>query len=1324
TRFLYAEGDVMQQRREEDASVVSLTEFAKEPDRAFFQDRVQPFDLFSERLYRLEVYTFGKRAWLFSDIHHTVYDGLSGNVFLEEVRRALAGEKLRGERLTAYDFALYEQELRSSETYAEAKAYFDRLAEGAVPAVLPDSPKPDGKPVGTFTLQIPAKEINHFCQSCGVTQGSFFEAAFGETLRRLTREEKPFYLTVSSGRSASPALMDSVGMFVKTLPVVLQNPGDMTAKEYVEEIHRQLQETYKRELYPYTELVEKHGLRGEIMFVYQGGILEEREGVVSQLLAMDTARFPVLAMVTPEKDAYRIDLEYDGRRYGLADMTGLARAFGTAALSLARAKELRDVQLVDESEARELLRLGAGRKMERDESETIVDILEKRVAESPDAPAVVYHQKTLTYRELDNITTRLAVFLQKTYQVGVGDIVGVMIDRSELMLIYPLAIIKTGAAYMPLDPAFPTERLSFMCEDAKVRLILSEHHRVAGKLPDFAGGCFESDALSSLPEVTAAEIAALTPPNAHDLFIILFTSGTTGKPKAVELEHYSIANFCHWYVQEYGMNMDDHVAAFSNFGFDAHMMDLYPSILAGSTVYIFDSALRMNLVAMNAYMEENMITVAFFTTQIGCMVSKINHSLRCLSAGGEKMPPLTAPDFRFLNGYGPTECSIYSTYYDVQGYYEGKLIGRPLPNYQVFIVDKGGNLVPRGISGELLIAGQGVARGYMNRPELNAEKFINFRPSPEREPIRAYRSGDLVRWSEDGNIEYLGRIDNQVKLRGLRIEMGEIENRAGQYEGLEQVAAAVRKDQLVLYYTASEGAEIDTAKLRDFLAQTLTEYMVPTVYMPLAVMPMTLNGKIDRKALPEPEISFALENVQPETEGEKKIFEVAAEILGTKDFGVTDNLVSLGLSSIRAMRLAAGLDQACALRIPVAEILRTPTVRALAAWSEGEIPGAGKQISPYPKRERYPITENQRGIIIDWEQNRETTQYNIPAVTVFDGVNGETLVCAVKAAVDAHGYLKTRFLYADGDVMQQRREEDAPVVSLTELDQEPDPSFFQGRILPFDLFAENLYRLEIYTFENHTWLFSDIHHTVYDGLSVNVFLEEVHRALAGEKLCGETLTAYDFALYEQELRGSETYAEAKAYFDRLAEGAVPAVLSDSPKPDEKPAGTFTLQIPAKEINHFCQSCGVTPGSFFEAAFGETLRRLTREEKPFYLTVSNGRSASPALMDSVGMFVKTLPVVMQNSGDMTAKAYVEGIHRQLQETYAREFYPYTELVENHGLRGEIMFVYHGGLSDGEAMESARPASMELELNAAKLPLSVELLVSENDYVLLAEYDGLR
>lgn len=1328
-RLAKVSGNVVQQANRAEAPVIKIETLNSEPDAEFFRQLVKPFDVLSERLYRANIYTCRGTTWLFLDIHHLICDGLSFGVLFADLTAALRGEKLVKEQITAYDYALYEKEILSGEEISLVEEYFENLLKGAQAVSYPASAEPDGKGNASVEYKIPQGEIDAFCKTHEVTPGSFLQSVFAVVLKRLIGEEKPLYLMISNGRT-DPRLTDTVGMFVRTLPAVYvsNTKTSGTVVDYVKATYGQLKETYAREMVSYARLVEKYGLRGEIMFAYQGGISDEVEGATAIPLTLDTAKFPVMMTVTPDSGEYKIIVEYDGRSYSATDMSMLARAFGTAALSMTQVNKLKDVCLIDEKETRELIRLGKGRKLERDESETILSFLQRRVAETPEATALVFHEKNLTYREIDDITNRLAVFLQKNHKIGSGDIVGVMIGRSELMLIYPLAIIKTGAAYMPIDPAFPTERLKFMCEDAEIRLILSENNLVEEKLPNFTGGRFYSNALTDLPAVTADELAALTPPAAHDLLVILFTSGTTGKPKAVALEHYGVVNYCHWYVDEYGLTMKDHIAGYANFGFDAHMIDFYPSMLAGSAVYLLDSAIRMDITAMNTYMEENAITVAFLTTQIGCLISEINHSLRCLSTGGEKMPPVTPPNYRFLNVYGPTECSLFSTYYDVPGYFEGKLIGRPLANYQLFIIDKTRNLVPRGASGELLIAGQGVARGYLNRPELTADKFIDFKPLPNSKPMRAYRSGDLVRWSEDGNIEYLGRIDNQVKLRGLRIELGEIENRVASYQGIVQTVVDVKgktNQQLCCYYVTN--TDIDVDALKKYLAESLTDYMVPEVYIRLDTLPLNPNGKVDRRALPNPEVEVG-EIVAPETEDEKKIFTITAQILGKDTFGVTTNLIAQGMSSIAAMRLAAALEGQLGIKIRVADIMKKPTVREMAALKLSANTVEGLQ--HYPARKYYPITENQRGLFIDWELNHDTTQYNVPGAYEFSDIAGDILAEAIRKAVNLHGYLKTRLVRKDGDIMQQPHYDEPVEVQITALAERPDAEFFQKLVVPFDLLKDRLYRFQIFTHEQKTYLFMDIHHVIYDGLSETAFLRDLLGACRGNEGTSETVTAYDYAIFEQEFLKSTAFTAVEKYFNELLDGVTSAAYPDSSQPDlpqtaaQSKVGTLVQKVTAEPIDEFCRKYAVTPGDYLQAAFGEVLQGLTMEEKPMYLTISNGRSAGTELQNTVGMYVRTLPVVAastsKNHRNESVASYVRSVQKQLQMTFEREIYPYTKLVEKHRLHADIMLTWQGGM--GHEEEGIK--SIPLSLDAAKLPILITTYPENGGYVLMLEYDKTR
>ena len=954
-RMAMIDGDVMQQRRDHDEPVVTITALQDEPTKSFFQGRVRPFDLQNDNLYRLEIYTYGNDVYLFVDFHHIVFDGGSSMVFDRDLESILTSEQKRiveQETYTAFDRALDEQEMRESDMYAAAEKYFDTLLESFEIASYPASRQPDKTEAcpEVVSAVVSGSVVNNFCSAYGVTANSFFMTVATQVLHRLLREDDLMISTISTGRYTTE-MHSTIGFFVQTLPVVTHN-SNVPMREAVKSMQKQYIDTQDNSIFSYTKAVEKYGCHAEILFAFQAnlgtiGEDDQQEMYESIPLQLDTVKTPIMISIFDDKDGYRIDVDYDASRYNNSDMSKFVAAlkcFAEYASENADC-EVVNIPLISDKEESELLSLGKGDVLHYDRNLTLVDVIRHQVAATPDATAIVFRDKQLTYRELDELTDRLAAYLQ---QMGVKpeQAVGVMIDRSELMAVYPIAVMKAGAAYMPLDSHFPEERLQFMCEDAGVSLILADDGIVSQAMPHYSGKVFCASELDTLKKPANKPVAAITPDN---MFVILYTSGSTGKPKGCMLEHGNIVNFCHWYVKEFDVTKEDRAVAYANFGFDAHMMDLYPALSVGASVYIIPSDLRMDLMAMNKYMEEQQLTIAFMTTQIGYMfaTSIENHSLRLLSVGGEKLQPLKKPRFRFYNGYGPTECTLYSTCYNITKDYNSSLIGRPLANYQLRVVDKHMNLVPRGVPGELVVMGVGVGRGYLNRPDMNAEKFITI------DEQKAYRTGDLVRWSEDGNIEYIGRIDGQVKLRGLRIELGEIESRVAEHEAIKQVCVDVKEigsvQNLVCYYVVKEGNDIEEDALKAWIGETLTAFMVPEFYVKMDKFPFTPNGKVNRRELPIPEAKEE-EIVAPETETEKKLYDIAVEMLKVDKLGVTASLISYGLTSLTAMRLSALLQQRLMVAIPVAELLSHPTIREIAEYIDSNQAKSTKVADIFTKR--------------------------------------------------------------------------------------------------------------------------------------------------------------------------------------------------------------------------------------------------------------------------------------------------------------------------------------------------------------------------------------
>ncbi len=1325
-RFVMEDGEVRQYIDRDIHISMNVKRMTEEQAQAYHASFIRPYDLLSgESLWRFELVETEVQKHFFMDCHHIMADGTSiCHTFFSELASLYNGGQLTPHEKTILDYAEAEAASFGSESYLRAKAYQTaKFGEVSLLSLAQESGDVWGRQLRCSSY-LPIEQTETWSRSIGTKGNRLIMAAFSYVMSVLSREDKVAYTTVRSGRTDED-MRQAYGMFVKTMPVLADVDRSRKVGDFIRGFRDELVSAIQNDAYPFTHFCQDMGQKPGVMFAFQGGDVEEvlhLDGVnySFRVMQQELTAADLSALVFIKGDQYEIRVEASGKLHSEAYLQMVADAVRTTALQMMAHPddELGSISIINEEEEARLIQLGDGGVQDYDRSETLVDIFRRQAAETPDRTAVVYKDRQLTYREADELTDRLAV---KLHSMGAcpEQAVGVMIDRSELMFIYPMAIMKAGAAYMPLDSHFPEDRLTFMCQDAGVRLILADDGLVQQALPGFDGTVFQRSELDALTAVSAGEVAALPNATPQNMFVILYTSGSTGKPKGCMLEHHNIVNFCHWYTDAFKVTAEDRVVAYANFGFDAHMLDLYPALSVGACVHILASDIRLDLMAMGRYIEDNRLTVAFMTTQIGYLfaTSVENHSLRLLSVGGEKLQPIRKPPYSFYNVYGPTECTLFSTYYNIETeYYDSSYIGRPLAGYNLYVVDKHMQLVPHGVPGELVVTGEGVGRGYLNRPDMNAEKFTTFRGE------KAYRTGDLVRWSPDGNIDFMGRMDNQVKLRGLRIELGEIEARASQMEGIRTVCVDVKEvagvQNLVCYYCDKEGMTVEVSDLKAWLSETLSDFMVPEIYMKLDTLPLTPNGKVNRRALPLPEMSVS-EIVPPENETEQRLFDLAAEVLKHDKFGVTTNLISVGMTSLLAMRLVALMQQKYGWTLKMKEMLSAPAVREIAAKVGAADAAETYRRRIHGKQEAYPLTENQRGVYIDWEMNREALQYNIPAYRVVKNADADALRRALVTVVNAHPYLKTRLARLEGKVMQLRRDEDEPVITMTDLETEPDNAFFAARVRPFDLFNDTLYRLEIYRTSDSLYLFSDFHHIIFDGGSELVFNSELQRALRGEALETETYTAFDHALDEWAVSQTDAYADGEKYFAGLLSEFAVASYPHSSAPDSASpqSRSMELLIEGGEITRYCQRHGLTLNSFFMGVTTQVLHRLLREKNLLITSITNGREDSE-MQQIVGMFVKTLPVVSHLSKAPVAEMFKE-IQKQFIDTQDHSIVPYTALVDKYETYAEIMFAYQGGVLGDE---TDMPQMLSSSLDTVKMPISIDVMPKGDDYCFALEYDA--
>lgn len=942
--------------------------------------------------------------------------------------------------------------------------------------------------------------------------------------------------------------------------------------------------------------------------------------------------------------------------------------------------------------------------------ENLIKLFKKQVSKTPDNIAVVYEKNKYSYKQLDEITDKLAKYL-KTLGVKTEDTVAILIDRSEYMVIYPLAVLKAGAGYMPLDYTFPTDRLEYMLNDAQVKIVLSEGNRAENHIPNFEGMTIKKEDLSKIEFKSDIE---LTLPNSEDQFVVLYTSGSTGMPKGCILEHRNLANFCEFYKTYYEITEKDNGAVYANFAFDAHMMDIYPLLISGATAYIIPSIMRLDFLSLNEYFEKNHISIAFMTTLLGKQFVETfdNKSLRVLTVGGEKLPYIKLPKFPLFNAYGPTECTILTTVHKIEHEKDCLNIGKPIHNYECYILDNNMQMVSAGEVGELCIAGDGVGRGYLNRPELTAEKFVTWQGK------RIYRTGDYAKWLDNGEIEFVGRIDGQVKLRGLRIELGEIESKIEEYEGITASAVTVKEigqtQHLCAYYTSSK--DVDIEDLKNVLAIDLTSFMIPSSFTRLDKMPLNSNGKINRKELPDPVIEHR-EGVKPRDEKEQKIFEIVSELVSSEDFGVTDDLFTVGLTSLIAIRVAVLLKKNLGFKISTNEILKGKTIENIAKAVVIE----NEEETLIEKRAYYPLTQNQLGVYFECEKNPNTLIYNIPMSIEFPKkIDATKLREAIVKVVNTHPYIKMHLSYKSDSLVQLRMDEAEVNVEVITNSDKTIEEIKAEFLKPFKLLDSNLYRFLVIEREEKTYLFYDIHHMIFDGGSEDIFIRDLLKAYKGEVIDLEVISAFEVAVKEEKEIASQKYENAREYFKNKLKIEATNLAQTSIK-DGKKVGIANAFVDVEKVRSFCMQEGITASNLFMSAFLRVLSAYTREDNIGIATISNGRG-DVNLDNTFGMFVKTLPATCNIEKDKRIIEFMKEVQNDAFETVENEIFPLTEMAAQFGFKPTIVYAFQGGILTNEK-DALEYKSELLQLDAVRMPLSVNIF-EEDNYRILMEYDGER
>ncbi|WP_407432545.1 amino acid adenylation domain-containing protein [Methanobrevibacter sp.] len=955
---------------------------------------------------------------------------------------------------------------------------------------------------------------------------------------------------------------------------------------------------------------------------------------------------------------------------------------------------------------------------------------ERQVEETPDNTALIASDATLTYEELNQKANRISNALIKKGVKPKSNIL-IMLPRNSNLISAILGVLKAGCAFIPIDIEYPKGRIRYIFENSNADYLIS--NACIEQSIDVSELLLEEDV--SNPQVDISP---------QDLAYMIYTSGSTGNPKGVMITHKNITNLFSKskdnIIYNAYMKMNK-ILALSTVSFDAFLLD-FMSLTFGLEVVLANDNEIKNIADLTDLIKREKpdslpITVPSRLRQYmeyDEFVKELN-DFRYIALGGEMIPHdlvvqlLEFSDLEIFNLYGPTEVSVTCNGIKITDA-DNITVGKALHNFITEVRDIDGKLVPSGVMGELYIGGVGVGKGYYNMEDKTREVFLTING------IAYYKSGDYAIKLPNDELVIKGRIDNQIKLRGLRIEIAEIEKNINRFPNIKQAAVAIKEinnnEHLCAYYTAE--SEIDSRSLKDYLKNKLTYYMVPTVFMQIDEMPQAPNGKTDVKKLPTP--SLALDHVEAENETEEKLFELVSAITNTNDFGTTNDLYSLGFSSLTLMQLNSMIWNETGVKLDISSILDKPTIKSLARSIDNYIESidVDEIIDLAKEKDYFPLTSSQLGIYYECMQNLEEIKYSVPYCMRFkSSIDPIKLKEAIITTIESHPYLKTRIVNTDDGELKQKRVDDIAIeeIEIVEVDEITNEELVENDVRSFDLIDNQLFRFKIYKTPSQTVLFSDLHHIITDGVSHEILFEDIARAYHGEEIEKEKIDGYTYSLIEQ--INSENEVSKKYFQNKLNQGIESTVLTSdlNGNPDIGEIKLVEHVFDSTFFNHFCQDHALSMNVLFMSATILALNKFTFSDKSLITTIYNGR-ANPDYFNTQGMLVKTIPIIVDGENrEMMVEDFLDEVNRIWKESLIHSNYPYTKLAEDYGLKPEFFYAYHQFFKSDEVIfegesyfKESLDGSVEIEykinLNIYDEDDKIRLVLEYNDQLYSEEY----
>jgi len=1347
-----------------------------------------PFDLTTGPLMRVLLLKLSSQEHLLLfNMHHIISDGWSISVLvrqwseLYEAYLQNRAPQLPARSIQYPDYAAWQRNWLEGELLERQLSYWKEQLAGA-PALLElptDYPRPAVMTYQGAHLQtrLPAEltqRLKSFSQQNGVTLYMTLLTAFQILLSRYSGQPDISVGSPIANRTHRQT-EDLIGFFVNTLVLRTQVNGAVPVTQLLFKVRQTALQAYAHQDIPFEYLVEQlnparslsHSPLFQVMLVLQNVPQEQLELSGLKISFEDTestiAKFDLTLSLAEHEEVLVCDWEYRTDLFRFDTLKRMSEHFEILLEGLINqpTQTVGQLPLLTEAEQQQLIAWNQTQTDYPLVEKTIVDLFQEQVEQNPSNLAVVFEGQSLTYQELNSKANQLAHYLIEQ-GVQAETLVGICVERSLELVIGLLGILKAGGAYVPFDPDYPVPRLQFLLEDSQVPVLLTQSHFIERLSLGAAK-------LVGLDRDWATTIAAYStsnpqkPNGAENLAYVIYTSGSTGKPKGVMIEHRSLTNLICWHHQEFAVNRLDKAALLASVAFDASTWELWPYLSCGACVCPVpaETVIASGSALLN-WLNDQQITITFIPTPLLENLLKTERgfltSLRRVLTGGDLLHSYLPSecDFKLYNNYGPTENTVVTTSGEVSPSARSRTpelppIGQPIANTQIYLLDAHHNPTPIGIPGELCIAGKGLARGYLNRPELTFEKFIEVNLFGE--PKRVYKTGDLARWRTDGNLEYLGRLDSQVKLRGFRIELGEIEATLTQHEAVtEAVVVLIKEDgnpRLAAYVTLATPTD-DAAVLRTWLKAQLPDYMMPAHLMVLEQLPKTPNGKIDRNALPAPDLLQPEVLKEPQSEVERLLSQIWSEVLGYDITNTQTDFFEAGGHSLLATQLVSRIRERFSVDMPLKTVFEHARLQEQADWLAHQQRGTSlPPLTPLAEGEPLVLSFAQRRLWFLAQLEGPSATYNMPAALRLQGeLSQDALLQTFLNLIEHHLNLRLCFPEVDGHATVQvlavynpLRLIDLSALSVEKQQRVANHLIAAFALAPFDLSTGPLMRVHLLKLstQEHLLLFN-MHHIITDGWSISVLVRQwseryeaylQNRALP---LPARSIQYPDYAAWQRNWLEGELLERQLSYWKEQLAGA-PALLelpTDYPRPAVMTYQGAHLQtrLPAEltqRLKSFSQLNGVTLYMTLLTAFQILLSRYSGQSDILVGSPIANRTHR-SIEDLIGFFVNTLVLRTHVNGAVPVTQLLDQVRQTALQAYAHQDIPFEYLVEqlnparslSHSPLFQVMLVLQN--VPGEQLELAGlKVSFEDSDSSTIAKFDLTLSLAEHEDVLVCDWE---